>query len=142
MVRDRSAEPEVLRVEALSVSFGGIRAVNDVTFGVRRGEILGLIGPNEVQPQFVITDSSVLQNANSCADLKPSQVQVATVQDIIRVTGSRLKWREAGAIASLGTWIVFSLVMFVFIGAWDGIFAGLMTLLLIGRHKKNFQNLF
>ena len=59
---------------------------------------------------------------------------------IIRVTGSRLKWREAGAIASIGTWMIFSLVMFVLIGAWDGIFAGLMTLLLIGRHKKNFQN--
>lgn len=61
---------------------------------------------------------------------------------IIRVTGSRLKWREAGAIASIGTWMIFAVVIFVFIGLWDGIYAGLMTLLLIWRHKRNVQNLF
>jgi glycerol-3-phosphate acyltransferase PlsY len=60
---------------------------------------------------------------------------------IIRVTGSRLKWREAGTIASISTWVIFSVLMFVFVGAWDGIYAGLMTLLLAWRHKKNFQNL-
>ncbi len=36
----------VLRVQAISKSFGGIRAVRDVSFEVRKGEILGLIGPN------------------------------------------------------------------------------------------------
>jgi len=36
----------VLRVQGLSKSFGGIRAVRDVSFEVRPGEILGLIGPN------------------------------------------------------------------------------------------------
>jgi branched-chain amino acid transport system ATP-binding protein len=36
----------VLEVEHLGVSFGGIRAVDDVSFSVREGEILGLIGPN------------------------------------------------------------------------------------------------
>lgn len=60
---------------------------------------------------------------------------------IIRVTGSKLKWREAGAIASIGTWLIFSVVIFFWIGTWDGIYAGLMTALLIWRHKKNIQNL-
>src|SRR5499426_390641 len=36
----------VLQVEKLSKSFGGITAVNDVSFDVREGEILGVIGPN------------------------------------------------------------------------------------------------
>ncbi len=36
----------VLEVEQIGVSFGGIRAVDGVTFSVREGEILGLIGPN------------------------------------------------------------------------------------------------
>ncbi|MBN9069234.1 MAG: ABC transporter ATP-binding protein [Rhizobiaceae bacterium] len=36
----------VLSVRNLSKSFGGIKAVNDVSFDVRKGEILGLIGPN------------------------------------------------------------------------------------------------
>jgi branched-chain amino acid transport system ATP-binding protein len=36
----------LLQVEALSRLYGGLRAVNDLTFFVDKGEILGLIGPN------------------------------------------------------------------------------------------------
>lgn len=36
----------VLSVSNISKSFGGIRAVRDVSFQVRKGEVLGLIGPN------------------------------------------------------------------------------------------------
>ena len=43
---DAVARPEVLSVRSLSHSFGGISAVNDVSFAVHEGEILGLIGPN------------------------------------------------------------------------------------------------
>ncbi|MCX7840494.1 MAG: ABC transporter ATP-binding protein [Anaerolineae bacterium] len=35
-----------LQVEGLSKSFGGLRAVHNVTFDVAEGEIVGLIGPN------------------------------------------------------------------------------------------------
>ena len=37
---------ELLRAQSVSVSFGGIRAIDDVDLVVREGEILGLIGPN------------------------------------------------------------------------------------------------
>jgi branched-chain amino acid transport system permease protein len=36
----------VLSVQGVAKSFAGLRAVNDVTFDVRAGEILGIIGPN------------------------------------------------------------------------------------------------
>ena len=36
----------LLTVEHLSVQFGGVAAVDDVSFDLRAGEILGLIGPN------------------------------------------------------------------------------------------------
>ena len=36
----------LLKVEGLSRSFGGLRAVSDVSFDVKAGEILGIIGPN------------------------------------------------------------------------------------------------
>ncbi|MGA2080871.1 MAG: ABC transporter ATP-binding protein [Holophaga sp.] len=39
------AEP-ILKVEGVSKVFGGLTAVNDVSFEMRAGEILGLIGPN------------------------------------------------------------------------------------------------
>ena len=36
----------VLQVRALSKSFGGVQAVNKVSFTVARGEFLAMIGPN------------------------------------------------------------------------------------------------
>ena len=36
----------LIRVDALSVAFGGVHAVEEVTLELRPGEILGLIGPN------------------------------------------------------------------------------------------------
>lgn len=46
----RDIETEIgaplLRTEGLTVKFGGLTALDDVTFDIRRGEILGMIGPN------------------------------------------------------------------------------------------------
>lgn len=39
-------EERILEVEHLSKFFGGVKAVNDVSFHLCKGEILGLIGPN------------------------------------------------------------------------------------------------
>ena len=36
----------LLKVEDISLSFGGVRALSDVTFEVREREVLGIIGPN------------------------------------------------------------------------------------------------
>ncbi len=36
----------ILDVSRVTVTFGGVHAVEDVTFQLRRGELLGLIGPN------------------------------------------------------------------------------------------------
>ncbi len=37
---------DFLEIEGLSKGFGGLRAVNDVSFAMGRDEVLGLIGPN------------------------------------------------------------------------------------------------
>lgn len=37
---------EILRLEGVSKSFGGVKAVQDVTLTIRRGGVYGLIGPN------------------------------------------------------------------------------------------------
>ncbi len=36
----------ILRLEHVSMQFGGLKAVNDLSFDVKEGEIFGLIGPN------------------------------------------------------------------------------------------------
>jgi ABC-type branched-subunit amino acid transport system ATPase component len=41
-----ASAPVVLEVRGLSKSFGGLKAVQEVSFAVRQGEILGIIGPN------------------------------------------------------------------------------------------------
>lgn len=38
--------PDILKVSGLRCRFGGLKAVDDVSFSVARGDILGLIGPN------------------------------------------------------------------------------------------------
>ena len=45
---------EILSVSGLTMRFGGLVAVQDVTFDVRRGEILGLIGPNGAGKSTII----------------------------------------------------------------------------------------
>jgi acyl phosphate:glycerol-3-phosphate acyltransferase len=58
-----------------------------------------------------------------------------------RVVGRKLKWREEGALSSIGACLIFSVFITFFVGRQDGIYAGILTLLLIWRHKKNFQNM-
>ena len=43
---DLSGHPAALTVEGLSVRFGGVRALSEVSLDVREGELVGLIGPN------------------------------------------------------------------------------------------------
>jgi ABC-type branched-subunit amino acid transport system ATPase component/MFS family permease len=43
---DDAEREELLRVDGLSVRFGGVSAVDDVSIRVGRGEIVGVIGPN------------------------------------------------------------------------------------------------
>lgn len=39
-------EKTILKVENLSIAFGGLKAVDDLSFDIKEGEIFGLIGPN------------------------------------------------------------------------------------------------
>jgi branched-chain amino acid transport system permease protein len=41
-----SGHPAALTVDGLSVRFGGVRALSEVSLNVREGELVGLIGPN------------------------------------------------------------------------------------------------
>ena len=43
---NRAADQALLQVDSVSVRFGGLTAVDKVSFSVQAGELLGLIGPN------------------------------------------------------------------------------------------------
>jgi branched-chain amino acid transport system ATP-binding protein len=43
---DPSAGPVLLDIDNVTLRFGGVVALNEVSFQIRQGEILGLIGPN------------------------------------------------------------------------------------------------
>ena len=41
-----AAGEELLRVDNVSLSFGGVKAIQDVSFDIKKGEIRAIIGPN------------------------------------------------------------------------------------------------
>jgi branched-chain amino acid transport system ATP-binding protein len=72
----------VLAVRDIGVSFGGILAVDEVTFDVHQGQILGLIGPNgagkttlfDAMCGFVVPDRGhVVLDGRDITDLAPAE---------------------------------------------------------------------
>lgn len=73
----------LLEIKKLTKAFGGLMAVNKVSFHVDKGEIVGLIGPNGsgktttfncINQFFPITSGDVLFNGKSIKGLKTHQI--------------------------------------------------------------------
>jgi branched-chain amino acid transport system ATP-binding protein len=73
----------LLEVKNLTKAFGGLKAVSDVTFHVREGEIMGLIGPNGsgkttifncINDYYPITSGDVLFKGESIKGLKTHKI--------------------------------------------------------------------
>lgn len=78
----------LLEVREVSRAFGGVKAVNSLSFDVRQGEILGLIGPNGAGKTTVFNLISGIQHPDSgtitlggrqIAGLRPDQVCAAGI---------------------------------------------------------------
>ncbi|MCO6388282.1 ABC transporter ATP-binding protein [Aliihoeflea sp. 40Bstr573] len=85
----------ILSVDCAQKKFGGLIAVNDVSFDVREGELLGLIGPNG-------SGKTTMLNLISGA-LRPSAGE-------IRLKGERISGHAAHHIARQGVARTFQLV--------------------------------
>ena len=46
MTRERKIGDVILDVDNISLSFGGVKAIQDVSFDVLEGEVRAIIGPN------------------------------------------------------------------------------------------------
>jgi branched-chain amino acid transport system ATP-binding protein len=66
---DVHAESALLEVDGLTISFGGVTALQDVSFGVARGAICGLIGPNGAGKTTLFNCISRLYEPNAGAIL-------------------------------------------------------------------------
>ena len=43
---DDTVEPEIIKISHLSKSFGDVKAVNDLSFQVKKGELFAFLGEN------------------------------------------------------------------------------------------------
>ena len=79
----------LLELDRIGISFGGLRAVDDLSFQVRRGEIVGLIGPNGAGKTTVFnmitgvyqpTDGHIRWHGRDVTGLPPHQVAQAGIR--------------------------------------------------------------
>ncbi|NIJ15020.1 branched-chain amino acid transport system ATP-binding protein [Saccharomonospora amisosensis] len=108
-----STEPEpLLRVQDLTLRFGGVTALNGVNFDVRRGELFAVIGPNGAGK------TSIFNCLNSV--YRPQQ-------GTITLNGESLLGRPPAAVAALGVARTFQNL---------GLFSHLTLVenLMLGRH--------
>ena len=87
----------VLDVRGLSKAFGGVQAVDNVSFGVGAGELLALIGPNGagkttcfnmLNGQLEADSGAVMLMGRSVAGLKPRQIWRLGVGRTFQVTAT------------------------------------------------------
>lgn len=73
----------VLEIKKISKNFGGIKALTDVSFSVKEGEILGLIGPNGagkttmfnmITAMYPPSSGEISFVGNPLSNLKPHQI--------------------------------------------------------------------
>lgn len=79
---------DVLRVKELSKSYGGLKALNDVSFAVKRGEVLALVGDNGAGKSTLVKalagaqppDSGVIEAAGEPIQLRsPRDAEAAGI---------------------------------------------------------------
>ena len=89
----------VLEVEHLSMRFGGLVAVNDLSFKARRGEITALIGPNGAGKTTVFNCITGFYKPTS-GRIVMALGAGARAEDVAALTASGLRWKRTadGAI--------------------------------------------
>jgi ABC-type branched-subunit amino acid transport system ATPase component/MFS family permease len=90
LTHDRpTSEAVALEVREVSVSFGGIRAVDDVSFTLAKGEVLGIIGPNGAGKTTLFDLISGITKTDT------GRVRLGA-DDISSLSANRRAWRGLG----------------------------------------------
>lgn len=79
---------QMLKVQNLSKSYGGVHAVSDVSFSLKAGEVLGLIGPNGsgkttalgcIAGTHELNGGKVILNGQQISGLKANEIALAGI---------------------------------------------------------------
>jgi branched-chain amino acid transport system ATP-binding protein len=107
-------------VERLSLSFGGVKAVRDVSFSIRTGEILAVIGPNGAgKTSLLILITRVFDATSGSIRFKGNDISRLARYDVVRQGIART---------------------FQNVELFEG--ATVLENLLLGRHRANHGNFF
>ena len=102
----------VLNISSVSRRFGGLKAVDRVSFSVPRGEIMGLIGPNGsgkttllnvIMGRLAPSDGTILKDGKRISGRTPEQIcrlGVASTFQLVRVPDA-LNARDNVAVAAM-----------------------------------------
>ncbi|MBN1963899.1 MAG: ATP-binding cassette domain-containing protein, partial [Anaerolineae bacterium] len=95
---DHATPDALLQVNHLSRSFGGLRAVDDVSFALYEGEILSIIGPNGAGKTTVF---------NVMTGIYPATTGTIRFQGELIVAASANRWQQLtrSFFTVLGGWI-------------------------------------
>ena len=96
-----------LQISELTKDFGGLKAVDQISFHVNEGEFVGLIGPNGcgktttfncISGMFEITSGKIEILGNDATGMRPDQIQSL---GLTRTFQHTLLWREMTVIENL-----------------------------------------
>jgi ABC-type branched-subunit amino acid transport system ATPase component len=74
---------QILEIRAIYKAFGGVRAIKDVSFALRTGQVLGLIGPNGagkttifnlINGIYPVDKGAILLEERNITNLRPAQI--------------------------------------------------------------------
>ena len=97
----------ILKVRDMTKDFGGLRAIDSVTFEVNKGEFVGLIGPNGcgktttfncISGLLDATEGEVEIFGEDATKLRPDEIQKL---GLTRTFQHTLLWREMTSIENL-----------------------------------------
>ena len=92
-----NSEP-ILRADSVSLRFGGVRALTDVSFAVRRGEVFSIIGPNGAGKTSMVNCVSGRYRPTEGRILFDGQDITAHAPEPARRAGARPDLPEPGAV--------------------------------------------
>jgi branched-chain amino acid transport system ATP-binding protein len=122
-------KPEILKLDKLTKYYGGVVAVNDVTFSIHQGEILSLIGPNGAGKTTVFNCITGLAHPNS------GDIAFVSNRGKLRTIANVKKMLKPDVITELGIARTFQNIR---------LFSSLSALnnVKIGRHCRSRKNVF